>query len=137
MDNVNSPAHYQRGGIETITYLESTLGKQGFFDYCIGNVLKYVSRWRDKNGIEDLKKARWYLDRVIDTIEKEEDNRDRNKAVSLGERMTKIQELVDGVEVDLDALLSDEDERDWEKEMEEKLKQFDAAAKKATHANAR
>ena len=137
MDNVNSPAHYQRGGIETITYLESTLGKQGFLDYCIGNVLKYVSRWRDKNGIEDLKKARWYLDRVIDTIEKEEDNRDRNKAVSLGERMTKIQALVGGVEVDLDAPLSTDDECVWGKEMEAKLKKFDAAAKKATHANAR
>ena len=68
MENVNNPKHYNRGNIETIDYLESTLGHQGFLDYCLGNVLKYVSRWRDKNGLEDLRKAQWYLNRSVDTI---------------------------------------------------------------------
>lgn len=68
LDNVNNPKHYNRGKIETIEYLESALGHQGFLDYCIGNVLKYSSRWRHKNGLEDLMKAQWYLNRVIETI---------------------------------------------------------------------
>ena len=68
-DPVNHPKHYKKGNIETIDYLESFLGRQGFLDYCLGNVLKYVSRWRDKGGVEDLKKAKWYLDRTIKTID--------------------------------------------------------------------
>lgn len=71
LENVANPKHYKRGSIETIDYLESTLGHQGFLDYCLGNVLKYISRWRDKNGLEDLMKARWYLEKTISTIEKQ------------------------------------------------------------------
>lgn len=60
--NVNHPKHYNLGDIETIEYLES-LGIAE--DFCIGNVIKYVSRYKHKKGKEDLEKARWYLDRVI------------------------------------------------------------------------
>lgn len=59
-DAVNSPRHYTAGGIETIDYIEAK--ELGFHE---ANVVKYVSRWRMKNGIEDLKKARWYLERLI------------------------------------------------------------------------
>lgn len=59
-DPVTKPAHYQRAGIETIDYIRATLG-DGFEAYCIGNVLKYVSRYREKGGIEDLRKAQVYL----------------------------------------------------------------------------
>ena len=69
LDAVNSPPHYNKGKIETIEYLESALGHQGFLDYCLGNVLKYVSRWRHKGGPEDLRKAQWYLNRAIKTID--------------------------------------------------------------------
>lgn len=60
-DNVHQPKHYTAGGIETIDYIASSLGREGFRDYCIGNVVKYVSRWRHKNGDEDLRKASVYL----------------------------------------------------------------------------
>ena len=46
--------------------IRSALGKDGFCDYCAGNVLKYVFRWRHKNGVEDLKKASVYLGWLID-----------------------------------------------------------------------
>lgn len=60
-DNVNQPAHYQHAGIETIEYIAAVLGPVGFEAYCIGNVLKYVSRYQLKGGVEDLKKASVYL----------------------------------------------------------------------------
>lgn len=60
-DNVNHPPHYKVGGIEVIDFIESKK-----FNYNLGNVIKYVSRADHKgNRLEDLKKARWYLDREI------------------------------------------------------------------------
>jgi hypothetical protein len=60
MDAV-SPAHYKQGDIEVIDYI---LDQK--FDYLEGNIIKYVSRYKNKNGIEDLRKARWYLDKLIE-----------------------------------------------------------------------
>ena len=66
IDNVNHPAHYQTpGGIECIDMISSTLGEEGFSNYCQGNIIKYVVRYRQKGGIESLQKARWYLDTLI------------------------------------------------------------------------
>jgi hypothetical protein len=60
-DNVNNPAHYTHGGIETIDFIEA---KQ--LGYSLGNVIKYVSRAGKKGDrLEDLKKAQWYLAREI------------------------------------------------------------------------
>ncbi|MGA1695113.1 MAG: DUF3310 domain-containing protein [Burkholderiaceae bacterium] len=60
------PSHYRQGPVECIDAIRSALGKDGFCDYCAGNVLKYVFRWRHKNGVEDLKKASVYLGWLID-----------------------------------------------------------------------
>ena len=60
-DPVTHPSRYADKQIETIDYIRDTLTPDGFVDYCIGNVIKYVSRWRKKGGVEDLKKARVYL----------------------------------------------------------------------------
>lgn len=65
-DNVHTPKHYTSAPIETIDYIAANLGPDGFKDYCLGNVIKYVSRWRLKNGTEDLRKARVYLGWAID-----------------------------------------------------------------------
>ena len=56
-DPVSSPTHYQTGLIETIDSIKNILGHEKFQAYCIGNVIKYLSRYREKNGLEDLKKA--------------------------------------------------------------------------------
>lgn len=69
VDNVNSPSHYTQGGIETIDFIEAKLGKEGTIAYCVGNSIKYLSRWRDKGGVEDLKKSRWYQDYAIELME--------------------------------------------------------------------
>lgn len=64
-DPVNAPKHYTHGGIETIDYLKAKMTQEQFRGFLIGNVLKYVSRYPHKNGVEDLKKAEWYLNRLI------------------------------------------------------------------------
>ena len=70
-DMVNHPPHYNFGRVETIDYIEDCIGKDGLVGYCIGNALKYVSRARYKGKtVEDMKKAVWYLNRAIDTLEK-------------------------------------------------------------------
>lgn len=67
-DVVNHPPHYKTGGIETIDYIEA---KQ--LGYHLGNVVKYVSRANHKGKqLEDLKKARWYLDREITRLEQQD-----------------------------------------------------------------
>lgn len=63
-DEVNNPPHYTVGGIETIDFIEA----KGL-DYNLGNVVKYVSRADQKgNKLQDLEKARWYLDRAISNL---------------------------------------------------------------------
>ena len=63
-DKINHPRHYD-GGIECIDAMKESQGIFAVRDFCICNVFKYVWRFRRKNGLEDLKKARWYLDRAI------------------------------------------------------------------------
>jgi len=66
IDLVNKPPHYNNGDIETIDAIQSALG-DGFEFYLQGNILKYVWRYRHKNNLEDLKKAQWYLNKLIET----------------------------------------------------------------------
>ena len=68
MDMVNSPIHYNKAGIETIDALQAML-VDGFDYYLQGNIVKYLWRFRYKNGLEDLKKAQWYLNKLIETYE--------------------------------------------------------------------
>lgn len=72
-DNVNHPAHYKtKSGLETIDVVEAfTDGLNGVEATDTGNVIKYICRWHHKNGIEDLKKAQWYLNHLINHVEKE------------------------------------------------------------------
>ena len=64
-DNVNHPAHYTQGAIECIDAIkEATKGLFGIEAVCTANIIKYVWRWKFKNGLEDLDKASWYLDKL-------------------------------------------------------------------------
>ena len=67
-DNVNHPPHYNQGGIECIEAIKAALG-DGFVAYLRGNVIKYLWRCEHKGGIEDLRKAAFYLDRAIKEME--------------------------------------------------------------------
>ena len=67
-DMVNHPPHYNKAGIETIQAIKAMTDK-GFEFYLQGNIMKYLWRYRYKNGAEDLKKAQWYLNELIDVVE--------------------------------------------------------------------
>lgn len=69
-DMVNHPPHYTAGGIECIDALEASMvNKTGIEAHCVGNIIKYLWRYENKNGLEDVKKAEWYLKRLIQTLE--------------------------------------------------------------------
>lgn len=68
---VSHPSHYQSiNGLEVIDVIEAfTADLKGIEATDTGNVIKYICRWKSKNGIQDLKKAMWYLQHLIDYIE--------------------------------------------------------------------
>lgn len=69
-DNVNHPSHYQSGGLETIDVIKAfTKDCNAYEGFLVGNILKYICRFKKKNRTEDLKKARWYLDELIKECE--------------------------------------------------------------------
>lgn len=68
-DPVNRPAHYTSGGIECIDAMQAAFGAEVVKDFCLCNAFKYLWRHRNKNGVEDLKKACWYLNRLIEEVE--------------------------------------------------------------------
>jgi hypothetical protein len=67
-DKVNHPSHYGQGSIECIEYIEDFLTQEEFIGYLRGNIAKYLHRWRYKNGLEDLRKAEWYLRKLTDVV---------------------------------------------------------------------
>ena len=67
-DNVNHPSHYTDGKIECIDAIELSMSKEAFMGYCKGNIIKYVWRYKHKGGVESLKKAKWYLDKLIEVV---------------------------------------------------------------------
>ena len=69
-DNVNHPKHYCKGGLECIQVIKAQLTPEQNKGYLYGNVLKYMWRWQDKNGLEDLRKAEHYLKWLIEEVEK-------------------------------------------------------------------
>ena len=68
-DMINHPSHYTQGGIECIEALKASMSTDEFRGYLKGCQMKYMWRYRLKNGVEDLKKARWYLNRLISEME--------------------------------------------------------------------
>lgn len=70
VDVVNSPPHYNTGSVEAIEAIEASLSDEGYRGALKANVIKYMWRYEKKaKPIEDLKKARWYLDRLIQKVE--------------------------------------------------------------------
>lgn len=82
-DMVDRPDHYQsKSGLETIDVIEAfTSGLDGIEAFCTGNAIKYLCRWNKKNGIQDLRKADWYLQRLIRHMELvEAKNKDKKES---------------------------------------------------------
>ena len=68
-NNAIEPEHYKQGQYETIEVIEDIV--EDFESYLLGNIIKYISRYKNKNGVQDLEKAEWYLRRLI---KKEKEN---------------------------------------------------------------
>lgn len=75
---VSHPSHYQsKSGLEVIDVIAAfTEGLEGIEAVDTGNAIKYICRWKDKNGVQDLEKAMWYIQHLIDhLIKKDEEKR--------------------------------------------------------------
>lgn len=72
-DLVNHPQHYQsKNGLEVIDVIEAfTADLKGIEATDTGNIIKYICRWKHKNGLQDLKKCKWYIEHLISKVEKE------------------------------------------------------------------
>lgn len=82
MDKVNKPGHYTQGRVECIDALESLVADKGPEEaVLVANVVKYVWRYRRKDGVQDLRKAQWYLARLIERLAAE-DEEAHQKAVA-------------------------------------------------------
>lgn len=68
VDMVNSPPHYNQAGIECLDAIRAATN-EGYEFYLQGNIIKYLWRYRYKNGVEDLNKAKFYLERLIKEVE--------------------------------------------------------------------
>lgn len=75
MTDAINPAHYQKGGIECIEAIEASMTQEAFKGFLKGNCIKYLYRYENKNGVEDLKKAQWYLLRLIGILDNKETNK--------------------------------------------------------------
>lgn len=84
-DMVNHPGHYiSETGLEVIDVIEAfTFDLKGIEATDTGNIIKYICRWKHKNGLEDLKKAQWYLNHLIKHVEKfnKEEKDEQNKDI--------------------------------------------------------
>jgi hypothetical protein len=70
MADAINPSHYKQGKVECIDAIESaTVNKTGLEAVCVANVIKYLWRYEAKNGLEDVRKAQWYLAKLIDYLE--------------------------------------------------------------------
>lgn len=70
-DVVNKPKHYNQGSVECLEAIEASMTKEQFVGYLKGNIQKYIWRFENKNGIEDLKKAEFYLAKLIIAYQRE------------------------------------------------------------------
>ena len=69
MTDAVRPDYYNKNGLECYDLIEASCGTEGYKGFLVGNIWKYLWRWKDKNGIEDLRKAREYLAKLIQSLE--------------------------------------------------------------------
>ena len=72
MNDPINPNHYKQGGIESIDAIKAFMSEEAFKGFLKGNCQKYLFRYEQKNGLEDLKKCQWYLERLIGVLEEEQ-----------------------------------------------------------------
>lgn len=75
IDPVNHPSHYETGKFECIDVMVETMGIDATMEFCVCNAFKYLYRHKRKNGIQDLEKAKWYIEKYIDLQSVKNENR--------------------------------------------------------------
>lgn len=80
-----SPSYYDKGGVECAVAIASAVGDAGYEGFLVGNILKYLWRYQDKNGLEDLQKAHWYLEELIDKVAIDEDEKEEHSSACLSD----------------------------------------------------
>jgi hypothetical protein len=78
MNDPINPNHYKQGGIESIDAVKAFMSEEAFKGFLKGNCQKYLFRYEKKNGIEDLRKCQWYLERLIEVLQEEKNMADYN-----------------------------------------------------------
>ena len=73
MTDAINPQHYQKGGVECIDAIEASMTEEAFKGFLKGNCIKYLYRYENKNGAVDLKKAQWYLSRLLTVLDNNQD----------------------------------------------------------------
>lgn len=74
-DNINHPHRYTKGKVECIDAIEAAVcDLKGIEAFCTGNIIKYSWRWKEKEQVDSLKKAEWYLNHLIKVVERETNN---------------------------------------------------------------
>ena len=73
MTDAINPQHYQKGGVECSDAIEASMTEEAFKGFLKGNCIKYLYRYENKNGAEDLKKAQWYLSRLLTVLDNNQD----------------------------------------------------------------
>lgn len=89
-DNVNHPSHYETGKYECIDVMIETQGIEAVKNFCICNAFKYLYRHENKNGVEDVRKAKWYLDKYLELVESDKEK--------LKKSFEKLKESIDGLQ---------------------------------------
>lgn len=91
---VSHPSHYQsETGLEVIDVIEAfTFDLKGIEATDTGNIIKYICRWKNKNGLQDLKKAMWYLQHLISHVEKL-DNENVPRSIKYGFESSKKERI--------------------------------------------
>lgn len=82
MDMINHPEHYETNGIECFDAIIASQGVEAAKSFCICNAMKYIWRHRHKNGVEDIKKAMWYLNRYLSFFAEDEEESEEFKTAS-------------------------------------------------------
>lgn len=99
MADAINPSHYKQGKVECIDAIESaTANKTGLEAVCVGNVIKYIWRYEAKNGLEDCKKAHYYLNKLIACLEEKENKIvPKSNKIPSQEKMKKTLEWTDAI----------------------------------------
>lgn len=109
-DTVNHPTHYCSGGLECIDAIKAaTEGLTCLEAVCTGNAMKYLWRWKKKNGVKDLRKADWYIRRLIREMEEPPKNALERSAMRTSGRLARLDELAEELKQSL--AIEDEEAR--------------------------